>query len=66
MVEALSSHSESHGGPGDIADQVMNLKVHLVERFLHVLKMNRGHLDQAVAMTLQGAEGCFSFGGCFS
>jgi len=28
--------------------------------------MNRGHLDQAVAMTLQGAEGCFSFGGCFS
>jgi hypothetical protein len=45
------------GGPGDVADHVMNLKVHLVQRLLHVLQMNRGHLDQAVAMTPQTAEG---------
>jgi len=44
-------------GPGDVADDVMNLKVHLIECLLHVLKMNRGHLDQAIAMAPQRAEG---------
>jgi hypothetical protein len=28
------------GGPGDVADDAMNLKVHLVQRLLHVLKMS--------------------------
>src|SRR5690348_13720546 len=45
------------GGPGDVADDVMNLKVHLIKCLLHMLQMNRGHLDQAVAMAPERAEG---------
>jgi hypothetical protein len=45
------------GAPGDVADDVMNLKAHLVESPLHVLKVNRGHLDQAVAMAPQRTKG---------
>src|ERR1051326_694137 len=50
-------HNGQTRGPGEVADNVMDLKIHLVERFLHVLKMNRGHLDQAVAMAPERAEG---------
>ncbi len=38
------------GHTGDIADHVVQLQVHLIQSFLHVLDVTRSHLHQAVPM----------------
>jgi len=42
--------------PGNIADDVMQLDVHLIERFLHVLNVDRCHLHETLAMSPKGPE----------
>ncbi len=44
------------GHPGDVADHVMQLQIHLVQRLLHALDMRRGRLDQALTMPEQRAQ----------
>jgi hypothetical protein len=41
------------GGARQIADYMMKLNVHLVERLLHMLQMNGGQLDEVVTMAPQ-------------
>jgi hypothetical protein len=43
------------GQAGNIADDVMNLQVHLVQCFLHVLDVTTRHLNQVLAVTQHGA-----------
>src|SRR4030095_4460054 len=44
------------GDPSDIADDVMDLKVHLVQRLLHVLHVDAGHLNEVFTMPHQGTN----------
>src|SRR6478736_6313481 len=41
---------------GDIADDMVKLQVHLIERFLHVLDMTGCQIDQACPMSQQRPE----------
>src|SRR5215470_4309972 len=43
--------------PGDIAQNVMDLDVHLAERLLHVHDVLGSHLQQTTAMTPQRPDG---------
>jgi hypothetical protein len=52
---------------GDIADDMVKLQVHLIQRFLHVLDMASCHVDKTGPMSQQrpdradvlcGTEGC--------
>ena len=38
---------------GDIADDVVKLQVHLIQRFLHVLDVASRHIDEADPMSQQ-------------
>ena len=42
--------------PGNIAEHMMKLEIHLIERFLHVLKVDRGHRHETLAMSPKGPE----------
>ena len=44
------------GQAGDIADHMVQLQIHLVQRLLHALDMGRGGLDQALTMAEQRAQ----------
>jgi hypothetical protein len=46
-------HDGETGQSGDVADYVMNLHIHLRQRFLHMLDMLVGHLHQIVAVPRQ-------------
>lgn len=46
-------HDGQTGGSGQIADDVVNLQVHLVQGLLHVLEMKSGHLNEVVTMAPQ-------------
>jgi len=48
---------------GDVADDVGQLEIHLLQRLLHVLNLTGAALDQVVAMARQGAQGADVFGG---
>ena len=39
------------GDPGDVANDVMELDVHLIESLLHVLDVNRCQLYEALAVS---------------
>src|SRR6266850_3955155 len=41
---------------GDIADDMVNLKIHLVQRLMHMLHMHASHLDEVLAVPHQGAN----------
>ena len=45
------------GDPGDVAEDMVELEVHLGEGFLDVLGVTCRHLDQAVAMAQEGPHG---------
>lgn len=49
--------------PGNVADDVMEMEIHLVEGFLHALDVGRGHLNQAVAMPKKGTQDAGLIGG---
>lgn len=51
-----SLHNRQAGGSRDIADDMMQLDVHLIERFLHVLNMDCRHLHETLSMSPKGAE----------
>jgi len=42
---------------GDVADYVMQLQIHLVQCFLHVVDVGRGHLHEAFPMPQQRTHG---------
>jgi hypothetical protein len=44
------------GQPSDVADHMVQLQIHLVQRLLHPLDMGRGGLDQALTMSEQRAQ----------
>jgi hypothetical protein len=44
-------HNRQAGGSGQVADDVVNLQIHLVQRLLHVLEMKGGQLNEIIAMT---------------
>src|SRR3954453_20051581 len=50
-------HDRQAGYSGKVADNVMDLDIHLVESFLHVLDVNSGHPHQALAVSPDGAHG---------
>ena len=54
---ALPNHDGIHDGqtrqPGDVADHMMDLHIHLRQRFLHVLDMLAGYLHQIAAVPHQ-------------
>ena len=50
------------GHPGDIADHMMQLQIHLVQRLLHALDMGRGGLNQALTMPKQRAQAADALG----
>jgi len=50
-------HDRQSGLAGDVADYVMQLQIHLVQRFLHVVDVGRGHLHQAFPMPQQRTHG---------
>jgi hypothetical protein len=58
---ALSVHDGLDDGhaaqPSDVGEHVVDLQIHLGERFVHVLDVDRGAFDQAGAMAAQGADG---------
>ena len=37
-------------------EHVMNLPIHLRQRLLHVLDVDRGHIDQSIAMAQDRAQ----------
>jgi hypothetical protein len=39
------------GQTGDVTNHMVQLQIHLVERFLHVLNVRRCHLDKVVAVS---------------
>jgi hypothetical protein len=41
----------------DIADDVMELEIHLIQRLLHVVDVSCGHLHQALSMPEQRPDG---------
>ena len=41
----------------DIADHMVQLHIHLVERFLHVVDVSRRHLDQAFPVPQERSNG---------
>ena len=45
------------GNAGDVADDMVELDVHLVESLLHMLRVNRGDLNKAFPVTPYGADG---------
>ena len=49
-------HDGQAGGSIEIADDVMNLQIHPIQRLLHVLEMKGGQLDEIVAMTPQRTD----------
>jgi hypothetical protein len=40
----------------DVIDNVVQAKVHLIQRFLHVENVNRGSLNKVVAMAQQRSQ----------
>src|SRR5260370_31015787 len=48
-------------GSGDVAEQVVELQVHLTERFLHVQNVLRSHLQKAATVPPQGTNGTDRF-----
>ena len=45
------------GRPSDVADDMANLQVHLVQSLLHVLYVRRRHLYQTVSVPKQRSDG---------
>src|SRR5260370_41372443 len=48
-------------GSGDVAEQMVELQVHLTERCLHVQNVLRSHLQQAATVPPQGTNGTDRF-----
>lgn len=45
------------GQTGNVADHVMQLQVHLIQRFLHVVRVRGAHLHQALPVPKQRTDG---------
>ena len=44
------------GNAGNVADDMVELDVHLVESLLHMLRMNRGDLNKTFSVAPQGTD----------
>ena len=46
-------YNRQPGQAGDVADDVMQLQIHLIQSLLHVIDVRGGHLHEALAMPEQ-------------